>query len=1045
MNQYPGQFPGMFGGMPQMPGYPMQNGFGQPAMIGQPAVAAMGGYMPQQQPMMNPYLMAQAQAAQMQGNQYQYPTVAGTGNVYAATNIPQQAQNPGMSVGNIYTGEPTSMHSNVSPALQQHLAGGAQQSATQPNGAAYPAWFTALTGVPVNQLEQCIRQTLNGRLTRLMEKVGTTVFAKFVTPQGLDQNFVGTLLTHVRRVAQIVLLVKHKPTMVEAVAAAVEYVVYGTLVQELGGIDSPTIQSHEMITGVNLRLAWAEFRELVLDPQAYNKTIAQFQQQYQQATSAQQQQTVQQPNNAFSQPIVQQPSQGLAAIVVNTTGAMQDPMDILAQEAYDKRMNQIQQQQEAFKAQQDMIMKNPSDPWNLGLVDSGEAQATAPAQKAVTPQPATKLYDAYLRVVGLQYLEGVKHHPRFVVLKDGTKIQSLFEPVPLEPMDADLFFRAEDQYIADMEVHYGNKRREAEQRAAVAEQEAKQKVIQQSVESVTLHPEDQAEATAAFHEVMNSGVRQPNPNQPAQQPPVRQPVSPVVAPNPQVPPNPIIGQVHTQLKRQDQVIVEKESALGGEIKTTRNGGVIPSSAIEGVDPFAHVQPTTYYGAGQHEVNLAPETDSQGQLLHENEDAFNQLIHEQEALEAAQLEAMNQQYGNPQSMDEILATAAEQGIKITEPELRVDYLNMEPASRKRLCRDLHIRRVPAYLKGQHNLTAVTKGSHREIVLEKVESVEYLKHETEFHNVKRYDNWNPAQSAQEVFVDHIKSASENVWSESTFVNKLNEKLEGLETIDERDQALFEIVAERPIVEIEDLITNTNTSDEYQIEVVEELSERGVEDVAHVVETMFVNYKRINTSRITLVGDNTILFKAVTNAKTAGGVIEALSVLKQNTTLPTRDVARLIKVFNQHVNTKLTVIFANGWGVTDAITDYDDLLDALQNAYANMTIADLQATLTSIYLDAVAVAFHVVEDSSSFQESAIVGNVESITLMPFFYRDYPIAKADDVGYISPEQFPELVKLLDAVSGGYPVSKLVTLDNVVMTFARGGESEFFITNVDE
>lgn len=1045
MNQYPGQFPGMFGGMPQMPGYPMQNGFGQPAMIGQPAVAAMGGYMPQQQPPMNPYLMAQAQAAQMQGNQYQYPTVAGTGNVYAATNMPQQAQNPGMSVGNIYTGEPTSMHSNVSPALQQHLAGGAHQSATQPNGAAYPAWFTALTGVPVNQLEQCIRQTLNGRLTRLMEKVGTTVFAKFVTPQGLDQNFVGTLLTHVRRVAQIVLLVKHKPTMVEAVAAAVEYVVYGTLVQELGGIDSPTIQSHEMITGVNLRLAWAEFRELVLDPQAYNKTIAQFQQQYQQATSAQQQQTVHQPNNAFSQPIVQQPSQGLAAIVVNTTGAMQDPMDILAQEAYDKRMNQIQQQQEAFKAQQDMIMKNPSDPWNLGLVDSGEAQATTPAQKDVTPQPAAKLYDAYLRVVGLQYLEGVKHHPRFVVLKDGTKIQSLFEPVPMDPMDADLFFRAEDQYIADMEVHYGNKRREAEQRAAVAEQEAKQKVVQQSVESVALDPKDQAEATAAFHEVMNSGVRQPNPNQPVQQPAVRQPVSPVVAPNVQVPPNPIIGQVHTQPKRQDQAIVEKESALGGEIQTTRNGGVIPSAGIEGVDPFAHVQPTSYYGAGQNEVNLAPETDSQGQLLNENEDAFNQLIHEQEALEAAQIEAMNQQYGNPQSMDEILATAAEQGIKITEPELRVDYLNMEPASRKRLCRDLHIRRVPAYLKGQHNLTAVTKGSHREIVLEKVESVEYLKHETEFHNVKRYDNWNPAESAQELFVEHIKHASENVWSESTFVNKLNEKLEGLETIDERDQALFELVADRPIVEIEDLITNTNTSDEYQIEVVEELAERGVEDVAHVVESMVVNYKRINTSRITLVGDNIKLFSDVTKAKTAGGVIEALLVLKQNTTLPTRDVARLIKVFNQHVNTKLTVIFANGWGVTDAVTDYDDLLDALQNAYANMTIADLQETLTNIYLDAVAVAFHVVEDSSSFQESAIVGNVESITLMPFYYRDYPIAKADDVGYISPEQFPELVKLLDAVSGGYPVSKLVTLDNVVMTFTRGGESEFFITNVDE
>jgi hypothetical protein len=215
----------MFGGMPQMPGYPMQNGYGMPAMVGQPAVAPMGGgYMPQQQPMMNPYLLAQAQAAQMQGSQYQYPTVAGAGNVYAATNMPQQPQNNGMAVGNIYTGDTGGMHGNVSPALQQHLAGGAQQSATQPNGAAYPAWFPALTGVPVNQLEQCIRQTLNGRLTRLMEKVGTTVFAKFITPQGLDQNFVANLLTQVRRVVQIILLVKHKPTMVEGAAAAVEYV-----------------------------------------------------------------------------------------------------------------------------------------------------------------------------------------------------------------------------------------------------------------------------------------------------------------------------------------------------------------------------------------------------------------------------------------------------------------------------------------------------------------------------------------------------------------------------------------------------------------------------------------------------------------------------------------------------------------------------------------------------------------------------------------------------------------------------------------------------
>lgn len=1048
MNQYPGQFQGMYPGMQtqQMPGYPaqfpMQNGFGMPAVIGQPAVMGMGGFQ-QQPPMMNPYL-----AAQMQTNQYQYPTVAGNGGVFPATNMPQQQNQGGMAVGNIYTGEPT-MHSNVSPALQQHLAGGAAQaSATPPNGAAYPAWFPALTGVPVNQLEQCIRQTLNGRLTRLMEKVGTTVFAKFITPQGLDQNFVANLLTQVRRVVQIILLVKHKPTMVEGAAAAVEYVLYGTLVQELGGIDAPTIASHEMITGVNLRAAWNEYRELVLDQQAYGKIIAQYQQQYQQATATQQA-AVQQVNTGFNQPISQQPSQGLAAIVVNTTGSMQDPMDLLAQEAFDKRMALIQQQQEAQKAQQEMMVKNPSDPWNLGLVTEPVVQQQQPTAQPTVAAVTVKLYDEYLRVRGLQYLDGVKHHPRFITLKDGTKIQSLFEPVPLEPMDADLFFRAEDQYLADMEVHYANKRREAEQRATAAAKATTQQVAyqdqQQSVSAVTTNPVEAAEANALYNQTIANGVQQPHPNQPLQQPVVTKPVAPVIQPNQELPPNPVIGQVHTQPKRQDQAIVEAEEALGGAIQTTRNGGVVPRMGVEGGDPFAHVTPSMYYGTGQTVQNLAPETDSQGDLIDHGEDAFNTLVHEQEALEAAQIEAMNQKYGNPQSMDEILNAAREQGIEVHEPELRVDYLNMEPSNRKRLCRDLHIRKVPAYLKGQHNLTAVTKGSKREVVLEKVESVDYLKHETEFHNVKRYDNWNPATSAQEMFVEHIKAASENVWSESTFVNKLNEKLEGLESIDERDQALFEIVATRPIVEIEDLITNTNTSDEYQIEVVEELSERGVDDVAHVVETMIVNYKRINTSRITLLGDNIKLFNDVAKAKTAGGVIEALLVLKQNTTIPTRDVARLIKVFNQHVNTKLTVIFANGWGVTDAIEDYDDLLDALQNAYANMTIADLQATLTSIYLDAISVAFHVVNDEASFKESAVVGNVESITLLPFFYRDYPIAKADDVGYISPEQFPELVKLLDAVSGGYSVVKLVTLDNVVMTFTRGGESEFFITSVDE
>lgn len=1029
MNQYPmnGMVMPNGYGVPAMPNqYPVQgqmvNGFGMPAVQGQ--YPGMGGFPPQQQPVMpNPYFGGQPQG-------YQYPTVAGQGGVYPATNMPQN--NGGMQVGGIYMGE--TPPSNIPSGLQQHLTPGVQTSASQPQGASYPQWFPQYTGIPVNQLEHCIRQTLNGRLTRLMEKVGTTVFAKFVTPSGLDQNFVSNLLANIRRMATVIILVKHKPTMVEAVGAAVEYGIYGTLVNELGGIDSPSLQSYEMITGVNLRQAWSNFSELVLDPQAYTKVVTQHQQQFQQAVSTTQTQQ-QQLTNAYAPPVQQQPQQGLAAIVVPVSGSMADPLDVIAQEAYDKRLGLIELQQQAAQAHQQMVNKqsNAEDPWNLGLV----AEAPAPAVAAPVKVAPMKLYNQYLQVVDLTYHEGVKHHPRFKNLSDGTQIQSLFEPAPLDPMDYDLFYRAEDQYLADMEIHYANKRRAEAQLADVAQKQA----AQQAAQSVTQNAVD--EAVKAYQETIHH-TPVIKPTQPTQQPTVNQPVAPVVQPDTyDRPPVPTVGHVVGQQRRVDNQVIENEESQGGEIQTNRNGGVIPGAASLGHSAWINQAPM-YYGAGSAETNLAAPTTIHGELENEADDAFAALVHDSEAAEAAELEAINQAYGNPQSMDEILDGARERGIDIPEPELRVDYLNIEPAARKRICRDVHIRKVPAYLKGNHNLTMVTKGSRREVVLEKVESVDYLKHETEHHHVSQYDTWNPQSTAENHFVEHIKAASANVWSEQTFVNKLNEKLEGITASDERDQELFKLIADRPIVEIEDLLTNTTSSDEYQSEVAAELNDRDVEDIGYITETAIINYKRFNTSRVVLQGDNLELFREITTAKTAGGVIEAILMLKQNTTIPTRDVARLLKVFNNHVNVKLSVIFANGWGVTDAVTDYDDLMDALTHAYANMTVADIQATLTAIYLDAVSVAFHMAIDNSKVDLTAVVGNVESVTLLPYFYRDYALAKADDVGYLDNNSFPELVTLLKAVSGGYSVIKLVTLDNAVMTFTCGGEDEFFITDVN-
>mgnify|MGYP003601410401 FL=1 len=254
-----------------------------------------------------------------------------------------------------------------------------------------------------------------------MEKVGSSVFSKYVSGQGLDQNFVANLLNQSRRVAQVIMLVKHKPTMVESVAAAVEYVIYGTLVNELGGINAPSINSHEMITGVNLRNAWSNYCELVLDQKAYPNVIAKVQQQYNQTIGATQ--AVQQQTGVPTQP--PQPQQGLAAIVVNPVGEMADPMSLLADEAYNQKMEAMQAQAAAAQAQQEMMVnvQNPNDPWNTGLIETAPVVQEQQPTAAQPTYAAPKLYDAYLKVVGIHYLDGVRHEPRYATLRDGTQIQ----------------------------------------------------------------------------------------------------------------------------------------------------------------------------------------------------------------------------------------------------------------------------------------------------------------------------------------------------------------------------------------------------------------------------------------------------------------------------------------------------------------------------------------------------------------------------------------------------------------------------------------------
>lgn len=1008
----------------QIGGAGVPNGFGMPVVPthAQPGYPTLPGF-PIQNPMMSPQMMPQQQG-------YQYPTMNANANVYPATNMPQQSATMGMNVGSIYTGEPVQSQQS---ALQQHLTPNANRQNQPPAGNTYPAFFEQYTGISVNQTEQCLRQALQLQLTRIMEAgYGARVFARYLTQAGIDGNFSAKLLLNVRRITQILILSKQSGTMVEAVKLAVEIAVFGELVRELGGLGSAELTSYEMMTSTDLRTAFTNLESLTNDPQVYLKIVASHQAKFQQVVSAHTQQ--QQPQQVYATQPTAQPQQSLASIVVQTTGSMVDPMDILAEEVYQEKIK-------AAQIQQEQTMTQPSSgQWNLGYLTDPSAQtppppapvaaATPPVQTPIAIPPAIEGEMTYtplgynvpamseiekldiryygLQAIGCPYPAG-RHYPKQMVkLRDGTEIQTLYMPEPMDEYSADIYYAAMDQHVAHCEARHA---------AAKAQQVAAQPAVaapnlQQPVTRVTTPPV---------------------------QPAVHAPVAPVMTAN-DIPPIPVVNRGQSQPAMNERRVMTTEAPAGGTINTTPNGRVIPSAAMTNPPP-------NYYnfGSAVSETNLAAPTTPTGEYENDSEDHFTQLIHEREAMEAAEIEALAQQHGNPQSLSEMLDVAREKGIEVKEPELRTDYLNIEAPARRVLCRDLRIRKVPAYLKKRHNVTLVTCGDKREVVLERVKSVEYLKHETRYHSVNKYATWEAGDRGESLFVEHAKAAAEKVWSEETFVQKLNEKLEGLENQDERYKGLCELVAERPLVEIEDLITNTTSSDEYLTEVVAELNDRGVDEVGHVTDTALINYKRFNTSRMLVQGENIKLVKAVADSTNACAVVTTLQELKANSTIPPREIGRLLKTLTKHINVKLQVVFANGWSVKDAVSDYNELVDTLTRVYSNMSLADLTATLDAIYLDAVATVFHVVDDESSVEPTIVIGSVESITLMPFYYSDYALAKADDVAFLDAVEFPELIALLKAIGGKYSIIKLVTLDNVVMTFTTGAEDEFFLVGIDE
>lgn len=436
---------------------------------------------------------------------------------------------------------------------------------------------------------------------------------------------------------------------------------------------------------------------------------------------------------------------------------------------------------------------------------------------------------------------------------------------------------------------------------------------------------------------------------------------------------------------------------------------------------------------------------------EQEEFMAQLQREAEAHEQSFHEA-NVQNVDPgtqfSSLDEALAQALDQGYEIKQPRLEVPYGDLSPKERQRLCREFRMRIVPAYLIGKSGLIQIAEGKVREVIIHRWEDVNYSEHETEVAQSKVFASWDrsalDASAAKNVLA---AAASQDVWNEQFFLNKLSEKLEDNPQT-EQDMLLSDLIADRQIIDIDDVIVAKSVEKDYVTEVIEELTGRGVSVAGTLLENSVVRYERFDSAMLHVHGVNLELIEKLREVRTASDIVAALNEFKINSTIPLREIARLIERATKQVNRYLATEFSNGWSIESITGDYAELSEALIEHYEH--IYDEQAVLDilgAIYYNAVNYAFalrNANEGSDAEEVIQTVGTYSRIALVPFYYSQYPINYLDQAGAIVKEEHPELYDFLKVVNSGvqrYEI-KLVTLDNVVLTFCQtlGEDGLFFM-----
>lgn len=383
--------------------------------------------------------------------------------------------------------------------------------------------------------------------------------------------------------------------------------------------------------------------------------------------------------------------------------------------------------------------------------------------------------------------------------------------------------------------------------------------------------------------------------------------------------------------------------------------------------------------------------------------------------------------------------------VAKPDIRVPLLSRSRQERIDMYRTYKLRVAPAYLKGQQVVRCMVREGKRELVLENIE-VDYKVHETEGlrrSNVFSADDY-AARQADALKVMN-NSAEANAWSPETLKKTLDEKLNSDEanTRDPLDVLLEDLIGVTNTVNVDATLFTEPGTTNYMSKISEELHEREVEDVGALLDNAVITYSQIETSNIVCSENNCAHLNALTNAETLDMIRNALIHFKGDIGFPSREIARHLANIKKHVNYLLATEFNNGWSISDPIEDIYELVRLLSKSYHNVDEhEDIVEKVTNIYKSAIDNAIVIIEN----ENSVVVGEQYTVSMLPFHYDDYPLTFVDGAGAIERKNHPELYDLLNSVSDGKETNcyRLVTLDNVALTFCRSlSDGLFFMVDL--